>query len=125
MKRFFVLVTLSGYAALVAQTPESEEIFQAARPMLAEDANPASRQLGLGLMREAANQGHPKAQSVTGFQLAQGDILPKDLPTAIWYLREAAIAGDAFASRNLRAITEGRALNLLTSWRFSKPWRHS
>jgi TPR repeat protein len=109
MKRFLALLTLSSYATLVAQTPESEEIFQAARPMLADDADPGSRQLGLGLMREAANQGHPKAQSITGFQLAQGDLVPKDLPTAIWYLREAAVAGDSFASSNLRAIAEGRA----------------
>jgi TPR repeat protein len=87
---------------------EAEEIYQSAKPMISNDASPASKQLGLAVMREAAEKGHPKAQSIIGFHLAKGEILPKDFTKAIAYLQNSATSGDFYASRNLRVLCETR-----------------
>jgi TPR repeat protein len=87
---------------------EAEQIYQSAKPMICNDASPASKELGLALMREAAEKGHPKAQSIIGFHLAKGDILPKDFTKAIAYLQNSATSGDFYASRNLRVLCETR-----------------
>jgi TPR repeat protein len=107
--KFFALffcLCLGGYA--FAGDSEAEEIYQAAKPMIGQESPATSKQLGIALMREAAEKGHAKAQSIVGFQLANGDIIPKDIPSAIIYLQKAATSRDVFACRNLRVLSEGK-----------------
>lgn len=102
----FFWVCLASYS--FAAGNEAEEIYRSAKPMISQDAPPASKQLGLAVMSEAAEKGHPKAQSIIGFHLAKGEILPKDFSKAIAYLQNSATSGDFYASRNLRVLCEMR-----------------
>lgn len=104
---FFVSVCLGSLA--LAGDNEGEEIYQAAKPMIEPDSPAGSRKLGFALMREAADKGHTKAQSIVGFQLAHGEFFQKDILHSISYLQKAAASGDIFACRNLRVLIEGKA----------------
>jgi hypothetical protein len=53
----FVFFGIRGFAG----ENEAEEIYQAAKPMIGQESPAASRQLGLGLMQEAADKGQTKA----------------------------------------------------------------
>jgi TPR repeat protein len=105
-KNLFLLIFVFFGIRAFAGENEAEEIYQTAKPMIGQESPAASRQLGLGLMQEAADKGHTKAQSIVGFHFAQGDILPKDTAKSLIYLQKAATSGDVFASRNLRVLCE-------------------
>lgn len=102
---FFLFLVSFGIRSFGGDN-DAEEIYQAAKPMIGQESPAASRHLGFGLMQEAADKGHTKAQSVVGFHFAQGDIFPKDIPKSLIYLQKAATSGDVFASRNLRVLCE-------------------
>ena len=77
-------------------------MYQQASQLLKQTDQPVAVAFGVAMMREAADHGHPKAQSTVGFHLAQG--AKKDLPAAVGYLAKAAVAGDKFAAQNLRRL---------------------
>lgn len=81
---------------------DPEAVYQQASQLLKQTEQPAAVAFGAAMMRVAADSGHTKAQSIVGFHLAQGD--KKDLPAAVEYLSEAALAGDKFAAQNLRRL---------------------
>lgn len=55
-------------------------------------------------MRKAADQGHTYAQQHFGFWAATGEGVPRDLATAVKYLRLAAAGGDAEARQYLISL---------------------
>jgi len=81
---------------------DSEAVYQQATQLLKQTDQPPAVAFGVAMMRIAADSGHTKAQSITGFHLAQGE--NKDLPAAVKYLSQAAFAGDKFAAQNLRRL---------------------
>lgn len=81
---------------------DPEAVYQQASQLLKKTDQPAALAFGLAMMRIAADAGHTRAQSITGFHLAQGE--NKDLPSAVAYLCKAAVAGDKFAAQNLRRL---------------------
>lgn len=81
---------------------DPEAVYQQATQLLKQTDQPAAAAFGVAMMRIAADSGHTKAQSITGFHLAQGE--NKDLPAAVGYLAKAAMAGDRFAAQNLRRL---------------------
>ena len=89
-------------AAEAAAEDDQEAVYQQASQLLEQTNQPAAVALGVAMMRTAADAGHTKAQSVVGFHLAQGE--KKDLPAAVGYLSQAALAGDRFAAQNLRRL---------------------
>lgn len=94
-----------GAVPSVSQGEDDPElVYQQAAQLLKQTDQPAAVAFGVAMMRNAADNGHTKAQSITGFHLAQGE--NKDLPAAVGYLSKAAIAGDKFAAQNLRRLHE-------------------
>jgi hypothetical protein len=89
-------------APAAAEADDPEAVFQQASQLLKQTDQPVAVAFGVAMMREAADQGHPKAQSLVGFHLAQGE--NKDLPAAVGYLCQAALAGDKYAAQNLRRL---------------------
>jgi TPR repeat protein len=81
---------------------DPEAVYQQASQLLKQTDQPAAVAFGVALMRVAADSGHTKAQSITGFHLAQGE--KKDLAASVAYLSKAAISGDKFAAQNLRRL---------------------
>ena len=81
---------------------DPEAVYQQATQLLKQTDQPLAVAFGVAMMRIAADSGHTKAQSITGFHLAQGE--NKDLPAAVGYLSQAAFAGDKFAAQNLRRL---------------------
>lgn len=81
---------------------DPEAVYQQASQLLKQTDQPAAIAFGVAMMRIAADSGHTKAQSITGFHLAQGE--NKDLQAAVGYLAKAALAGDKFAAQNLRRL---------------------
>jgi TPR repeat protein len=81
---------------------DPEAVYQQATQLLQQTNQPTALMLGFSLMRSAADSGHTRAQSIVGFELAQGE--KKDLAAAVGYLSKAALAGDKFAAQNLRRL---------------------
>jgi len=106
-KLFVPITAIACMASLYAQQDKSDETFQSAKEMLDSPAgDDSSRLLGFGLMRQAADQGNTKAQSIVGYHFAQGDVVPANSQDALDYLTRAATGGDTFAAKNLRHLCE-------------------
>jgi TPR repeat protein len=111
-QKIFVLITaIACMGSLYAQQDNSDEKFQSAKALLKSPAGDPARLLGFDLMREAADQGNTKAQSIVGYHLAQGDVVPRSFPDALNYLTRAATDGDTFAAKNLRHLCESPQSN--------------
>jgi len=109
------LVALAISATLCAQSDKESDraaVYEQAANMLKDSSSPELTVFGAKLMQVAADAGHPKAQSVVGYLLAEGKSLPSDLPRAVSYLSLAAATGDPAAATNLRKLYESR-LNAL------------
>lgn len=92
------MVVTAQEAPSTCEDPEA--VYKHASEVLKSTTDSGSKLFALGLMKVAADAGHPKAQSIVGYHLADD----KKFEESIGYLSKSAMQGDIFAAKNLRSL---------------------